>query len=63
MSKELKTKIAFASILSLIPILATVKLNYISQDLGTVLGVIVTVLTLVFGKNYIKNMKQNNLFI
>jgi len=55
LTKDLKTKIAFTCILSLIPILALVKVNYISSDVGSVLMAIVGILSFSFGREYIRD--------
>ncbi len=56
MTKDLKTKIAFISILSLIPILIITKLNYIDVSTGVIATAIATVSTLSFGREYIRDM-------
>lgn len=55
MKKNTKTKIAFVSILSLIPLLVLVKLNLLSVGIGITLTIIATILFIGFGREFIND--------
>lgn len=59
MTKKVKTRIAFISILSIIPLLIMAKLNFLDKDLTSILMVIALILTLGFGREYIKDFGDN----
>jgi len=56
LTKDLKTKIAFISILSLIPNVILGELNYISATTGIIGAFLALFLTLSFGREYIRDM-------
>lgn len=58
MSKKNKTRIAFTSVLSIIPIVAFGKLNYISEGTGILLIIIAFILTFIFGQGYFEDLKK-----
>lgn len=56
MSKDFKTKIAFACMLLILPLLVLNKLNYLDTDLTIILMIISWILSMFFGKDYIKSL-------
>ncbi len=55
MTKSTKTKIAFASILSLIPILVLGKLNIVSENIALLLVFIAWLSSVFFGAEYMRD--------